>query len=79
MDMLKQFFPFSFAAKNDLTALIINILVYIVAGAVIGFVLGLLGGIPIIGFLFSLIGWIVGLYCLVGLVLAVLDYMKVLK
>ena len=79
MDMLKQIFPFSFAAKNDLTALIINIVVYIAVGAVVGFVLGLLGQIPFIGFLFSLIGWVVGLYCLVGIVLAVLDYMKVLK
>lgn len=72
MDMLKKFFPYSFGAK-DVAGLIIKIVVYIVASAVLGFVVGL---IPLVG---GLIGSLIGLYSTVGLVLAILDYLKVLK
>ncbi len=72
MDMLKKFFPYSFGAK-DVTGLVIKILVYLVAGAVVGFVLGL---IPLIG---GLLGSLVGLYSTVGIVLVILDYLKVIK
>jgi len=78
MDMLKKFFPFSFKSK-DVKDLIINIVIYLVAGIVGGWVLGLLGGIPLLGVIFDLIGSLFGLYCLVGIVLAVLDFLKILK
>ena len=45
MDVLKQIFPFSFGAA-DVKALVIKVVIYVVASAVIGFVLGL---IPIVG------------------------------
>ncbi len=72
MDMLKKIFPYSFGAA-DVSALILKILVYIIASAVLGFVIGL---IPLIG---GLIASLIGLYSTVGIVLAVLDYLKVLK
>lgn len=72
MDMLKKFFPYSFGAK-DIAGLVIKIVVYIVASAVLGFVIGL---IPFVG---GLIGSLIGLYSTVGIVLAILDYLKVLK
>ena len=78
MDMLKKFFPFSFKVGN-LSELIIRIVIYLVASIVIGFVLGLLGGIPLIGKIGKLISDLIGLYCLVGIVLAVLDFFKLLK
>lgn len=79
MDMLKKFFPYSFQAKKDIAALVINIIVYVVVGAVAGFVIGILDGIPVLGIIFGLIGSLVGLYTLAGIVLSVLDYLKVLK
>ena len=86
MDMLRKFFPFSFKEKKDVAALIINVLLYIVAGIVIGFVLGLLdllGAIPVIGTILALVlklvSSIVELYILVGIVLSFLDYFKVIK
>ncbi len=79
MDLLKSIFPFSFGAKKDVVALVVNILIYLVAGAVVGVVLGLLGRIPVLGLLFRLLSGLVGLYCLVGIVLSVLDFMNVLK
>ena len=72
MDVLKQIFPFSFGAA-DVKALVIKVVIYVVASAVIGFVLGL---IPIVG---GIVGGVVGLYCTVGWILAILDYLKVLK
>ena len=78
MDMLKKLFPFSFKA-TDMGGMIINIIIYLVVGLVGGWVLGLIGLIPLIGLLADLIGKLLGLYCLIGIVLAVLDHFKLLK
>lgn len=78
MATLKKIFSYSFGAA-DLKALIIKIVVYIVAGFVAGLVLGLLSKIPVLGVIFSIIGWIIDLYCLVGIVLTILDYLKILN
>ena len=72
MDMLKKIFPYSFGSK-DVASLVIKIVVYLVASAVLGFVIGL---IPLVG---GLVGSLIGLYSTVGIVLAILDYLKVLK
>ena len=78
MDTLKKIFPFSFGIA-DVTKLIINIIIYIVAGAVGGLLIGLLAGIPIVGWLFATIGGLIDLYVVIGIVLAVLDYLKIIK
>ena len=72
MDMLKKLFPFSFGAA-DIKALVIKIVIYLLVSAVVGFVLGLIPGVG------GIVGGIVGLYCTVGWILSVLDYLKVLK
>ena len=79
MDMLRNFFPYSFREKKDVTALIINISVYLVVGFVAGILIGLLAIIPIIGIIIGIIGSILDLYVFIGIILSVLDYMKVLK
>ena len=79
MDLLKKYFPLSFGAKADIVALAINILIYFIAGAVCGIILGLLARIPIVGFIFGIAASLIGLYCLVGIVLSCLDYFKILK
>lgn len=79
MDMLKKYFPYSFGAK-DLKELIIKIIVYVVVGVVVGTVCSIIGLIPVIG---AIIGWLVGtvanVYTTAGWVLAILDYLKILK
>ena len=80
MDMLKKFFPFSFKVRvKNWTDLIISLLIYIVIGAVAGVVLGFLGGIPVLGLVFNLIGWVLSLYTTAGMVLSVLVCLDVLK
>ena len=78
MDLLKKFFPHAFKA-TELSKLIITLIIYIVIDIVCGFVIGLLAAIPVIGILFSLLGSLVGLYALGGVILSLLEFLKVLK
>lgn len=79
MKLLKTAFPVSYMLADNVTNLIVGILIYLVGGAIAGAFLGLLSGIFIIGVLFGLVGSLVGLYCLAGIVLEVLVFTKVLK
>lgn len=79
MDTLKKLFPYSFTKKKGLGDLIVNILIYILVGFLGGVLIGVLGKIAVIGFLFKIVGGLIDLYVLVGVILSVLDYMKVLK
>jgi len=78
MDMIKKYFPVSTRA-NDVTGLVISILIYIIAGVVLGIFASILGKIPVIGILVSIIMAVVDLYCLIGIILAVLIFLKVVK
>lgn len=81
MDILKKFFPFSFTTKNDVAALVINIIIHIVACVLVGVVIGLLCliPVPVIWTLAGIIGGLVELYAIIGIVLSCLDYFKILK
>ena len=72
MGTIKKLFPYSFGAA-EIKALVIKIVVYLVASAVLGWIIGL---IPLIG---GIVSWLIGIYCTVGWILAILDYLKVLK
>ncbi len=78
MDLLKMLFPFSFKSK-DVTSLVIAIVIYVLFGAVCGLVIGFLSSIPVLGIIFSLVGSVLGLYGLIGIVLAVLTYFNLIK
>lgn len=78
MDYFKKIWALSFKAQ-DVKNLVIAIVIYVVANIVIGWLLGLLGVIPFVGFVFDVIGSLVGLYCAFGIILAVLAFLKVLK
>ncbi|MBQ8359943.1 MAG: hypothetical protein IJ030_00630 [Oscillospiraceae bacterium] len=78
MDILKKYFPHAFKA-TELTAFIITLIIYVLIDVVCGFVIGLLAKIPVLGIIFGLLGSLVGLYALVGIVLSILVFVKVLK
>ncbi len=78
MDQLKKIFPSAFKA-TDLTPFIIALVIYVLIDVICGFVIGLLAKLPIIGIVFSLLGAVVGLYALIGVVLSILVFVKVLK
>lgn len=78
MDFLKKYLPHAFKAKetNDF---IVSLIIYAVIAIVGGAVIGLLSELPIIGFVFGLFGAVVDLYALVGVVLSILVFVKVIK
>lgn len=78
LDMIKKYFPHAFRV-NDVKSLIVNLVIYALIAFVAGIVLGLLGIIPILGFVFGVIGWVVELYCTAGVILAILVFLKVIK
>ena len=79
MELLKKIFPFSFAKKDGVGGLIINVLIQLVVGIVIGFVIGILAKIPVVGLIVGLVGALIDLYVLAGIVLSFLHYFKVIK
>lgn len=78
MDILKKVFPTAFKA-TEVKAFIISLIIYVLIDIVCGFVIGLLAKIPVLGIIFSLLGSLVGLYALVGVVLSILVFVKVVK
>ena len=79
METLKKYFPFSFKEKSEIGGLIVNILLYLAGAIVAGFVIGLFAGIPVVNWIFGLLGALAELYVAAGILLSVLDYLKKLK
>ena len=78
MDTLKKIFPQAFKATN-VNALIISLIIYLVIGIVGGAAIGLLAGIPLIGLIFQVLGAIVSLFSLLGIILSILVFLKVVQ
>lgn len=78
MNMIKSFFPQAMQA-HDVKGLVIAILIYAIANFVVGFVLGLLNNLPLVGFVFGIIGWAVSIYCAVGIIVSILVFLKIVK
>ena len=51
METLKKFFPYSFKAKKDIGALIVNILIQFLICAVAGVLIGICAKLPLIGWI----------------------------
>ncbi len=78
MDFLKKFWPRAFKA-DDVATMIINIIIYLVVGAIAGLLIGILSNIPVVKLVTGIAGALVDIYCLVGIVLSVLKFCKVVK
>ena len=78
MDIFKKIFHFSFNSK-DVTNLIIALIFYIIVCGICGAIIGFLAKIPILGIVFSLLGSVLGIYGLIGIVLSVLTFIKVIE
>lgn len=78
MDILKKVFPHAFKA-TEVAAFVITLIIYALVAIVGGFVISLLVKLPIIGIIFTLVGSLVSLYALIGIVLSILVFVKVLK
>lgn len=79
MEQLKKYFPKSFGLE-DVKALVIAILIYVVIDLLCGAACWILALIPLLGGIAAwLLGTVVGIYTTVGIVLAVLSFLKIVK
>ena len=79
MDILKKVFPLSFRFTGSVANLIIGVLIYVVASAVLGVLLGFMGQLPLMKLVADLTGSLVGVYSTGGIVIMFLYHFKVLK
>ena len=89
MDMVKKIWAFSFTVqKKNTTSLVVNLIVWVLAAVIAGLLIGLAGWIGgllpdflggLIGWVLRIIGTIVDVYCVIGVVLSVLNYCDLLK
>ncbi len=80
MDFLKKIWPYAFQVKKgDWKNFLIHLLILIVVCVVASLVLGLLGNLPVIGFIAGILGWLIDVYCTVDIILALLKVLDVIK
>ena len=73
MSFLKSLWSTPFRVeKGNVVSFLIQLVIFIVICAVVGWLISLLAGIPVIGVIFSILGGLMELYGLVGIVLCIL-------
>lgn len=77
MEKLFSYFPLSAnVLSGNVRSLIVTLIIYLVAAAIMGILQAVLGWIPLVGWLLKLIFSLAGLYCVAGMVLAVLKFFQ---
>ena len=80
MDTLRKFWPTPFKIKEkDLASFLIQLIIFVVVCAVVGVLFGVLGGIPILGIIFWVLGSLLEIYSIVGIVLCILIFLGIVK
>ncbi len=80
MDIIKKIWPTPFNVKEkSVGSLLIQIIIFIIIVAIAGVVIGFLSGLPNVGFIFSIIGSLLGLYSTIGIVLAILKFLGIVR
>ncbi len=80
MDFLKKLWPTPFnIKKNDAKSFVIQLLIFIIACAVVGVLIGVLSSIPVVGVIFWILGSLLEIYGIVGIVLCILVFLDVVK
>ncbi len=77
MESIYPFFPVGETIKSkDVKSLVIALIIYIVAAAAVSVVASLTGWIPFVGRIIRIIEWILDLYCGVGIIFAIIKYVR---
>ena len=79
MEQLKKFFPRSFSHSNTVAQVIITAIVYLIVGAIAGVAIMLLALVPVVNLIVGLLGTLVDIYCIAGIVISILVYLKVIN
>ncbi len=76
MDLLRKIWPTPFKIeKGNIVSFLIQLIIFLVIVAVVGWLIALLAALPIIGIVFGLVGSLIGVYNIVGIVLCVLKFL----
>ena len=78
MNIAKKYFPHALKADN-VTGLLVAILFYVLVNFIGGFVFGLVSTLPLVGFIASFAGWILGIYCGIGALLSLLIFINAFR
>lgn len=65
-----------FNSVKTVKDLVISLLIFIIAPAIVGWVASLLGGIPLVSTIVGILAWLFGILCFIGLVLSILGFVK---
>ena len=80
MDFLKTLWPTPFKVKEkDLISLIVQLIIFLVVCAVVGWLIAILSKIAIIGVVFWVVGSLMELYSIVGIVLCILKFLGMVR
>ena len=79
METIKKYFPLSFKEKSEVRDLVLNILVYLAGAIVVGILIGVCSGIPVVNWMFGILGTLAELYIVGGISFSVLNYFKITK
>ena len=73
----RSFFPLNGRVRSrDIGSLIVCVILYLVISGVAGLIEWVIGWVPVLGWVVSILAWLIGVYCLVGIILAVIDCFK---
>lgn len=78
MQFLKTLWPTPFSIKKgNILSLVIQLVIFLVVCAVVAWLFGVLSSIPILGYIFYLVGGLMEAYSIIGIVLCVLKFIGV--
>jgi len=78
MDLVKKLFPVSMRAK-DTNGLIVSILMYAIVFVALFLINKVVSIIPLIGWVVGVLSGVIDLYCVIGIIIAVLVFLKIVK
>lgn len=76
MNILKVFPLTGKIVRQEPKSLVIIIVTYLIVCAVVKVADFLLGWVPIVGWILRILFWVVGVYCAVGIILAILEFFR---
>lgn len=80
MDFLKKLWPTPFKIKpKDVTSFIVQLVIFALIVIVASVLIGILAHIPILGWVFGIVGGLIDLYSLIGVILCICKFLDVLK
>ena len=80
MEFLKNLWPTPFKIKRgNLVSFIVQLIIFLVICAVAAVLIGWLQEIAVIGFVFAILGSLMGIYSIVGIVLCVLVFLGIMR